>query len=84
MNLVYADVAEDQLAPARQLAGTEFVCASPLEDGRLRLEGYASDEAVPQLEALGATVTILKGSTEAEEGFQQLLAMIDQPEPPIA
>jgi hypothetical protein len=84
MNLVYVEVPDDQVAAARVLAGTEFLSGTQLEGGRTRLEGYATDAAVPQLEALGATVTVLKSSTEADEDFQELLAMIDEPEPPIA
>jgi hypothetical protein len=84
MNLIYAELADDQLAAAQALAGTEFLGGTPLDGGKTRLEGYATDEAVPELEALGATVTILKTSTEEDEGFQELLAMIDEPEPPIA
>ena len=84
MNLVHADLPDDAVAAARALAGTEFLSGTPLEGGKTRLEGYASDEAVSELEAAGATVTILKGSTEEDDDFQQLLAMIDEPEPPIA
>jgi hypothetical protein len=84
MNHVYAELPDDQVGAARLLDGTEFVGGTALEGGRTRLEGYASDAAVPQLEALGATVTILKTSAEEDENFQQLLAMIDEPEPPIA
>jgi hypothetical protein len=84
MNLVHAELADAQVPAARALAGTEFVGGTPVDDGRTRLEGYASDGAVTQLESLGATVTILKNSTEAEGDFEELLAMIDEPEPPIA
>jgi hypothetical protein len=84
LNLVQAELPDDQLAAARTLAGTEFLGGTPLDGGRTRLDGYASDEAVTELEALGATVTILKNSTEAESDFEELLAMIDEPEPPIA
>ncbi|MGN6274769.1 MAG: hypothetical protein ACTHNP_02415 [Solirubrobacterales bacterium] len=84
MNLIYAELADDQLAAAQALAGTEFLGGTSLDGGKTRLEGYASDEAIPELEALGATVTVLKTSAEEEEGFEELLAMIDEPEPPIA
>jgi hypothetical protein len=84
VNLVYAELADDQVAAALDLAGTEFVGGTELDGGRTRLDGYASDEAVPQLEALGAEVTVLKGSAEVESDSEELLAMIDEPEPPIA
>jgi hypothetical protein len=84
VNLVYAELPDGQVLAARALAGTEFLGGTPLDGGRTRLDGYASDEAVPELEALGATVTILQNSTEAETQFEELLAMIDEPEPPIA
>jgi hypothetical protein len=84
MNIVYADLPDDQVGAARALAGTEFLSGTELEGGKTRLEGYASDEAVPELEALGATVTILKSSAEVVSDSQELLAMIDEPEPPIA
>ena len=84
MNLVHADLPDDAVAAARALPSTEFLGGTPLEGGKTRLEGYASDDGISELEALGATVTILKSSTEAESDFQGLLAMIDEPEPPIA
>ncbi|MGN6816542.1 MAG: hypothetical protein ACTHK3_10740 [Solirubrobacterales bacterium] len=84
MSLVYADLPDDAVAAAKALAGTEFLGGTPLEGEKTRLEGYASDAAVSELEALGATMTILKSSAEVESTSQELLAMIDEPEPPIA
>jgi hypothetical protein len=84
LNLVHTDLPDGSIAAARALAGTEFLGGTPLDGGRTRLEGYATDEAVSQLEALGATVTVLKSSAEEGGDFEELLAMIDEPEPPIA
>jgi hypothetical protein len=84
VNLVHAELPDDAVAAAKGLAGTEFLGGTPLEGERTRLEGYASDGAISELEALGATMTILKSSAEAESDSQELLAMIDEPEPPIA
>ena len=84
MNLVHADLPGASVTEARNLPGTEFFAGTPLDGGRTRLEGYASDEAISQLEALGATVEVLKSATDEEADFEQLLASIDKPEPPIA
>jgi len=84
LNLVYAELPDDAVAAAKELPGTEFLGGTPAEGAKTRLEGYASDGAIPELEALGATMTILKSSSEAESDSQELLAMIDEPEPPIA
>ncbi|MFL5897125.1 MAG: hypothetical protein ACJ76D_01470 [Solirubrobacterales bacterium] len=84
MNLVHAELPDDAVGAAKALPTTEFLGGTAVEGGKTRLEGYATDEGVPELEALGATVTILKSSTEAESDSQELLAMIDEPEPPIA
>ena len=84
MNLVYAELPDDAVAAAKALPETEFLGGTPLEGGKTRLEGYATDGAVSELEALGAEMTILKSSAEAENDSQELLAMIDEPEPPIA
>lgn len=84
MNLVYADLPDDAVAAAKALPATEFLGGAPLESGKTRLEGYVTDDGVTELETLGATITILKSSTEEEGEFEELLAMVDEPEPPIA
>jgi hypothetical protein len=83
LNLVHADLPDGEVGAARALLGTEFLGGTSLDGGRTRLEGYATDEAISQLEALGATVEVLKTSAEEGEDFEELLASIDKPEPPI-
>jgi hypothetical protein len=80
LNLVFADLPVDAVAAARALTATEFLGGTALEGGMARLEGYATDEGVSQLQALGATVTIVKSSAQLKA---DLLALFGEPEPPV-
>lgn len=81
---MHADFPDASLAAALLVEETELFGGTPLGEGRTRLEGYASDEAVSQLEALGGSVKVVKSAAAVENGFETLLAMVDKPENPIA
>lgn len=54
-----------------------------LDDGQIATSGYASDDAIAEIEGRGASVTIVKDSDELEATLDSLFEIIEQSEPPV-
>jgi hypothetical protein len=54
-----------------------------LGDDRIRTAAYATDRALVEIEARGATFTITMDSEELEAHLDELFELIDDDEPPV-
>jgi hypothetical protein len=82
VNLVYIDVPNEVLPAARRIPQTTLLSGEALDDAHTRLSGYAANEAIAELKALGATVTIVKDEAAYQANIDELLRQVRERERP--
>jgi hypothetical protein len=84
LNIVQIDGPDAALTTIRSRPDVVPLNGTRLESGDGRLWAYVPTAALPEIEALGVTVTTIKSEAERETDLGTLYALIDQDEPPIA
>jgi hypothetical protein len=84
MNFITIDGPTDILIGLEDIPGTiiEFNSAEELPDGNIRIAGYATDDAITEIESRGATVNVVENNEALQARLDQLYEIIDSSEPP--
>jgi hypothetical protein len=85
LNLVHVDGTPEAVLAVRQRPDVTILGGQELERGRARVSGYVPTEAFSDIEALGATITVVKDEATLQAQDEQLYALFDEGEsPPVA
>lgn len=82
MNLVHIDGTHEALLAVRNMPAVTIVGGGELEGGQARISGYVPTAAFADIEALGATITVVKDEAAVEAQDEELYALFDEEEPP--
>ena len=77
LNLVHVDGTLEAAIAVRNMPDVTIREGGQLEDGRTRISGYVPTEAFPAIEALGATITVVKDEAALEAQDAELYALLD-------
>lgn len=78
MNLVHIDGTHEALLAVRNMPGVTIVGGGELESGQARVSGYVPTAAFADIEALGATITVVKDEATLEAEDEELYALFDE------
>lgn len=84
MNRVAIDGTPHVVSAARALDDVIPIEGQELDDGRVRLFALVPTEAIAAVEALGATVEVIQTEEERTADLDELYALIEDDEPPLA
>jgi hypothetical protein len=84
MNRVSIDGSPQIVRTAMSRSDVIPIEGKDLDDGRVRIFAYVSTSAIAAVEALGATVELLQTETERLATLDELYALIEEDEPPVA
>jgi hypothetical protein len=84
VNQVAIDGTPEVVGAARARPDVIPIQGEELEDGRVRLFAYVTTPAIAAVEALGATVEVIQTEAERAAGLEELYALLEEDEPPLA